>query len=275
MIQPNSVFKNPAARDNFRAHYNSILSRFPFEQKTVETAWGQTFILAAGPADAPPVILLHGSCSNSAFWFQEILALSVSHRVYAVDIIGEAGNSSEYRPELQGEDYASWLAAVQDALQLKNSAVAGNSLGGWMALKLATHYPSRVNRLILIATAGLAPVNPRFIKESERQLQATDATPIQTTYLGSPELPPEVLEFMNLIVASYNPIQDLPTFSNVELLKLSMPILLILGEQDAIINAPASAQRLANLVPSSDIRLLSGQGHVISGIADYLLPFLS
>ncbi len=84
----------------FRAYYNQVLSQFPFEQKYIKTAFGKTFMLTAGQESNPPVILLHGSCSNSAFWFPEMMALSENYRVFAVDIIGEAGNSEEYRPDL-------------------------------------------------------------------------------------------------------------------------------------------------------------------------------
>ena len=84
----NSVFKTEEGRDRFRAYYNGVLSQFPFGQQYIETGFGQTFILTAGLESNPPIILLHGSCSNSAFWFPEIIAMSKDYRVYAVDIIG-------------------------------------------------------------------------------------------------------------------------------------------------------------------------------------------
>jgi len=65
-----------------------------------------------------PIILLHGSCSNSAFWFPEIMTLSNNFRVYAVDIVGEAGNSEEYRPDLSSDAFALWMKDVLDALGL-------------------------------------------------------------------------------------------------------------------------------------------------------------
>jgi pimeloyl-ACP methyl ester carboxylesterase len=100
MDMETSVFKTDAGRDKIRTYYDRVLSRFPFGQRYVKTAYGQTFMLTAGQEENPPVILLHGSCSNSAFWFPEIMALSGQFMVYAVDIIGEAGNSCEFRPSL-------------------------------------------------------------------------------------------------------------------------------------------------------------------------------
>jgi pimeloyl-ACP methyl ester carboxylesterase len=96
----NSVFKSAESRENFRAVYADILSRFPFGQQYVDTAYGRTFVLFSGTDGKPPVVLLHGSCSNSVFMAPEMLALSADYRVYAVDIVGEAGNSADIRPGL-------------------------------------------------------------------------------------------------------------------------------------------------------------------------------
>ena len=120
-----SVFKTAAGRDKFRAYYQGVLSHFPFEQRYIQTGFGQTFLLAAGQPANPPVILLHGSCSNSAFWFPEIMALADDFRVYAVDIIGEAGNSEEYRPELDSDAFAQWLQEVLHGLGIGQAAVIG------------------------------------------------------------------------------------------------------------------------------------------------------
>ena len=270
-----SVFKTETGRDKIRAYYNNVLSHFPFGQRTVETAFGQTFMLTAGQEKNPPVILLHGSCSNSAFWFPEIMALSNQFRVYAVDIIGEAGNSEEYRPDLTTDAFALWLQDVLARLGLETAAMVGNSLGGWMALKFATAFPERVSRLILIASAGLAEVRPQFLQNVGKAQKANETAPVSSDIIGEHNIPKEVLEFMNLIVENYNPIQSLPLFSDNQLRLLTMPVLFIGGEDDVIIDAEASAQRLADLVPSAEIRLLKNCGHMVMNSAEYIIPFLT
>ncbi|OQA71517.1 MAG: Carboxylesterase YbfK [Firmicutes bacterium ADurb.Bin248] len=269
-----SVFKTEEGRDKVRAYYNRILGAFPFEQQYVETALGRTFILTAGHASNPPVILLHGSCSNSAFWFPEIMALSAQFRVYAVDIIGEAGNSEEYRPDLTSDAFALWMEDVLDALSLERAVLIGNSLGGWMALKFATAYPDRVSKLILIASAGLAQIRPQFLANAEQARQEDGTVPVNPTIIGEQSIPKEVLDFMNLIVESYNPIQDLPVYADEEIQRLDMPVLFVDGEEDAIIDAEKSAQNLSRLVPSAVIRLLPNCGHMVTNAIEYIIPFL-
>ena len=64
-----SVYKSDVQKQSFRAVYNGFLGGMPFIKRTVQTPYGETFLLEAGEAANPPVLLLHGSCSNSAFWF--------------------------------------------------------------------------------------------------------------------------------------------------------------------------------------------------------------
>lgn len=269
-----SVFKSEAGRDVFRTYYNQILSQFPFRQQFIETSFGKTFILAAGEEPNPPVILLHGSCSNSAFWFPEMMALSSSFRVYAIDIIGEAGNSEEYRPDIDSDDFAIWMKEVLDGLGLEKAVFIGNSLGGWMALKFATAYPERVSQLALIASSGLAEVRRQFLDKIAQTLQSDDSVKVDSDLIGENNIPKEVLEFMNLIVESYNPIEYMPVYSDNKLKRLNMPVLFIDGENDVIIDAQQSAQRLSSLLPSAKVHLLENCGHVIPNAIEYLVPFL-
>jgi esterase/lipase len=202
------------------------------------------------------------------------MALSGNYRVYAVDIIGEAGNSEEYRPDLNSDAFALWMKDVLDALGLEKPVIIGNSLGGWMALKFATAYPERVSRLVLIASAGLAEIRPQFIQNVDQSGKVNGDVSFDSGIIGEQDIPKEVLEFMKLIVESYNPIPYLPVYSDEQLQRLKMPVLFIDGEKDVIIDAEQSAQRLSRLIPSSEIRILPNCGHVITNSMEYILPFL-
>lgn len=269
-----SVFKSPERRDRMRAFYDGILNGFPFEKMYIETPHGRTFVLAAGDRARPPVVLLHGSGSNSAFWFPEMTALSAAYRVYAVDILGEAGNSAEYRLDLESDAFADWMLEVQNALGIERSDVIGNSLGGWMGLKFAVTYPSRVSKLILIVSAGLAPIRHQFLQNVRDAKREDGTVAVTSDIIGESGIPKEVLAFMNLIAESYDPIQELPLFRDEQLQKLSMPVLFMGGEEDVIVDAKASAARLSRVVPSAQTRLIPNRGHVITDAIDHILPFL-
>ena len=271
-----SVYHSPEQRDAFRAVYNQFLAGMPFARRTVETPYGETFLLEAGDASKPPVLLLHGSCSNSAFWFGDILALMGEYHVFAADIPGEAGNSAEYRLSLDNADYAEWLATLLDALGLDTVSLAGNSLGGWMALKFVTAYPARVDRLMLIASGGLADINRHYLEKATAAEEAGEDLTFDEDVTGDAKIPQEILDFLNLILASYDPIcVPLPLFSGDALERLTMPVLYVAGEADDLLDTQAGEAALRAHVPQAEIHLLPGVGHMILNPSAWMLPFLA
>jgi pimeloyl-ACP methyl ester carboxylesterase len=275
MMNKTSVFKSSESRDAIRNAYGEILSRFPFGQTYIDTTYGKTFILSAGADGNPPVILLHGSCSNSVFWLPEIMALSHSHSVFAVDIIGEAGNSSDSRPDLQSDVYALWLKEVLNALRLREAVIIGNSLGGWLALKFAATFPECVSKLILIAASGLSYQKTELLEKAIHAKSSNETLTMEASVTGGMELPKEVLDFINLILWGYNPITEmLPVFSDEQLKKLAMPVLFVAGKNDVMVDTASASQRLASLLPHTNIHLLDNAGHMVPNALEYIVPFL-
>ncbi|MEA4869107.1 MAG: alpha/beta hydrolase [Christensenella sp.] len=271
-----SVYKGEAQKIAFRTVYNQFLTKMPFAKRTVETPYGETFLLEAGVPSHPPVLLLHGSCSNSAFWFNDILALSGSYHVFAADIPGEAGNSAEYRLRLDSEDYAEWILRLLGALSLPKVSLAGNSLGGWMALKFATAYPERVEKLMLFASGGLAEIQPDYLEKAQAAEESGTSLTFDEDVTGGVALPKEILDFLNLILASYDPISvPLPVFSGEQLRRLSMPVLYVAGLKDDLLDTRAGEAALRRDVPHATIHLLPDAGHMIVNPSEWMLPFLA
>ena len=271
-----SVYKSEAQKQAFRAVYNGFLGGMPFVKRTVQTPYGETFLLEAGEAANPPVLLLHGSCSNSAFWFGDIIALMGGYHVFAADIPGEAGNSSEYRLSLDNADYAEWLASLLDALNLPRVHLAGNSLGGWMALKFAAAYPARVEKLMLFASGGLAEITWEYIEKARAAEENGDTLTIDEDVTAGAQIPREIIDFINLILASYDPISvPLPVFSKEALRRLTMPVLYVAGLKDELLDSEAGKKAVRESIPHAQIHMLPGVGHMITTPYEWMLPFLA
>ncbi len=268
-----NIFKSEESRDKIRARYNEILSAFPFKQLYAETTFGKTFVLESGVSENPALILLHGSCSNSASWLGEISMLSTMFHVLAVDIIGEAGNSAENRPDLNQDSYADWLKEVLEAFAIKKAVFIGNSLGSWMALKFSVKYPDCVSKLILIAPPGLSAQNADFLRKGKNAELQNDSLSWDDS-VGN-EIPKEVEEYINLIIGGYNPItEELPVFSDEQIMRLAMPILFIAGKCDVMFDTVYASQRLSKLIPDTKIHMLENTGHVVLNALEYIIPFL-
>ena len=106
--------------------------------------------------EGPPVVLVQGVAMRAEDWSPAFRALIKDHRVYAPDLLGygdsDKPRDSDYSVATQTEIIRGFL----DAMHLQQPDVVGVSMGGWIALKLASEHPERVRRLTLIASAGLA-----------------------------------------------------------------------------------------------------------------------
>jgi hypothetical protein len=121
------IYRSAAGAAAVEHRYRELLRRWPVpnETLTVPTGAGETFVVASGSPEAPPVVALQGSGANAAMWLPQIERLARHLRVYAVDVIGEPGLSAALRPPLASDAYARWLDDVLAALGLGESALLG------------------------------------------------------------------------------------------------------------------------------------------------------
>jgi pimeloyl-ACP methyl ester carboxylesterase len=110
------------------------------------------FFLEQG--QGPPLLLLHGLGASSFSWRHTIPVLSRQYRVLAPDLPAHGRTGPTARGDYRLETLAAGISAFLDRRGVEKAAVAGNSLGGGLALLLARHYPERVAALILLAPAA-------------------------------------------------------------------------------------------------------------------------
>lgn len=108
----------------------------------------------AGEGDA--VMFIHGFPFNSAMWAPQIAAVPAGWRFIAPDLRGfgetEAAGTGPLTMDLLADD----IVALMDHLAIEQSVVCGLSMGGYVALSLATRHPDRVRALALVATRANA-----------------------------------------------------------------------------------------------------------------------
>ena len=127
----------------------------PHTEDRIFTHLGETFVVASGHADAPPVILLHGSGANSAMWRDDASTWSTKDARLCSRPPGEPGLSLAARPPLASDAYVRWLTEVLDGLSVDRASFVGISLGGWLAARFAIERADRVNRLVLLSPSGI------------------------------------------------------------------------------------------------------------------------
>lgn len=114
-----------------------------------------------------PVLLLHGSgpgVSAWANWRLTIPALAQRYRVIAPDIVGFGFTQ---RPADVHYSLRTWIGHVWsflDALGIQRVSVVGNSLGGRIALGMASEHPERLDRIVLMGSPGVGMTNTEGLR---------------------------------------------------------------------------------------------------------------
>ncbi|MBM4125248.1 MAG: alpha/beta fold hydrolase [Nitrospira sp.] len=97
----------------------------------------------------PPVILIHGFAGSMWQWEYQQAALSSSHRLITLDLLG-SGLSDKPDLAYTPTDLVAFFKDFMDTLGIDRASLVGNSLGAGLAIGMALTYPERVDRLILI-----------------------------------------------------------------------------------------------------------------------------
>ena len=128
----NLTFPDPVKRGLYYKQYDEALKLWNMKIETffIETAFGKTHVIACGPKDAQPVVLLHGMTVSSTMWLANAPVWSQSYRIYAIDIMGDFGKSECHRPIKTSLELNSWLNEVLDALNVDDIYLIGHSMGG-------------------------------------------------------------------------------------------------------------------------------------------------
>ncbi|MBN1411928.1 MAG: alpha/beta hydrolase [Spirochaetales bacterium] len=264
----NKIYKSDSGREQIISYYSEILEHWPVEHDRyfINTQYGKTHVIDSGRGNGEAVFMIHGSSSNSATWMGDVRTWSSKYRTIAIDIPGEPGLSEENRIPLTGNDFAEWLDAIARNLGFKKISIIGMSLGGWCALKYATCFPEKLDKLVLIVPAGLARQRAGFVWKALFLAMTGDAgiDKIQKLIFGGVNVPTEALDFGNLVARHFNPITEpIPVFTDQELGKIKCPVQYFAGMKDPLLNTKKSAERLKKAIPDARINLFPERGHVI------------
>ena len=100
------------------------------------------------------VILIHGLGASADIWMHNVEALAKQHRVYVPDLLG-FGRSDKPGPSFSPLDYVRFLDDFMNILNIEKASLVGQSLGGGITLHYALQFPQKVNKLVLVGSAGL------------------------------------------------------------------------------------------------------------------------
>lgn len=230
--------------------------------------------MEAGPATASPLLLLHGIGANSLHWRFQFAGLADRFRVVAWNAPGYLLSDKFRDPEPNWRDWPDALAGFLGALGIDKFDLLANSFGTRVAQCFAAVYPDRIRCAVFTGTSVPQGVSP---EELERRLAARAEMIARGGYafgeraealLGT-RASPETLDLVRTTLRATNPAgfmqavrtrvgPDMPPLGA----GLSMPLLLIQGDEDRVTPAAANAELLAKAVPHARLVTIAGCGHL-------------
>lgn len=272
-------YKTPEGEAAFVARYEAVLQSWPvpYHEIEVPTRFGTSYVVASGPKDGPPLILLHGYFTTLLLWTPNIADLGKEYRVYAVDLMGNRNRSVPGESIVSTDDLVAWLDETLLGLGLDSIYVMGMSFGGWLAINFTLSAPERVRKLVLISpAASLLPL----VRQFTLRVMASMLPPKRFWFeslmgwmgirggAGNGFMQ-RLLDLMWLggehIEMSAKSMRVMPTvFSDEELGALRPPVLLLIGENEVIYDAAKAMERARRLIPHLESELVPQCSHDIT-----------
>lgn len=266
-----------------------VLSRRLAGVKTARVQAGPYGVQYLEVGSGSPLVLVHGLGSSAAQdWGSLLGPLGARFHVYAPDLPGfgesERPPDADYSIEMQVGAVRTFMQAVG----LPRARVAGISMGGWIVSRLAAEHPEMVERLVVVAAAGLRPDGPPipvevlFPQDEEGIRRLVTAiryrAPMPPSFVARDILARHLREEW-IIRRALESMRARQEWLNGTLSRADMPVLVVWGRQDSLIPV-GYARPLQAEFPHARLEVLDGCGHV--PMADCptefeaaVLPFLS
>lgn len=236
-----------------------------------------------GPRDAPAIVLLHGSNADLHTWDGWTSALTGKYRVVRLDQIGHGLTGPNPSGDYSQAAFVETVQAVADKLGLTRFVLAGNSMGGGVAVSYALAHPERLSGLVLVDAGGAPQTAPakgnigfKIARTPGLNLLMRAITPrslidksLRQT-VGNPALvtPAMVDRYWELLrypgnraataVRFARPIQH---FTPQQLAAIKVPVLIEWGAKDRLIPVAAAGWYHA-AIPQSRVVVYPELGHI-------------
>jgi pimeloyl-ACP methyl ester carboxylesterase len=255
----------------------STAAGIAFEPRTIDAGGIETSYLEAGSGET--VLMLHGSgpgVSALANWQRNIPALAQRFHVLAPDIVGFGTTERTEDIIYSLRSWTDHVWAFVDAHGIEKARVIGNSLGGRIALQMATDQPDRIAKMVLMGTpgVGMTPTEGLAALRAYEPSHNAMRELLRNYFAVDPAMITDELVKIrfeaSITDGAYDAYRAMffdPRHAGTELgitesevRTIATPTLLIHGREDKVVPLQVSVTMLG-LLPNADLHVFSACGH--------------
>ena len=261
---------------------------WPAQLHDVEVGGNRVHYAELGPPEAEQhplaLVFVHGLSGCWQNWLENLPHFARRHRVIALDLPG-FGSSPVPDWEISIPAYGKLLLDFCDAIGVRDCAVVGNSMGGFVAAEATIAQPDRFEKLALVSAAGVSSARLRREPTEVAARMIAAGTPLafkaQTRALRRPRaramafggifddprsLRPELIwEFFDGGMRSQSFVEALSSLAGYNFLdrleEVDVPTLIVWGRQDHVV-PPADAYGYQQRLKRSRLEVFDRCGHV-------------
>ncbi|MGE2728698.1 alpha/beta fold hydrolase [Mycolicibacterium vaccae] len=258
----------------------SDLQGVEFSQGYLDAGGVRTRYLHAGDTGKPALVFLHGSGGHAEAYVRNLEAHAQHFSTWSIDMLGHGYTDKPGHP-LEISHYVRHLVDFLDAIGAQQAHISGESLGGWVATRMAIDHADRVDHLVL-NTAGGSQADPEVMKRIITLSMAAAENPTwETVQARIKWLMADKSKDYDDIVASRQRVYRQPGFADAmrDIMALQDPEIrarnLIRSDGYGAITVPTlvvwtsddptadveEGRRIASMIPGARFELMPGCGH--------------
>jgi pimeloyl-ACP methyl ester carboxylesterase len=222
-----------------------------------------------GPEDGEPWALLHGLGSVAATWGPVLSALRRECRLIVPELSALGGTETPSGGLAVREGSGAVARLIEEEFGVRPVSVAGISLGGWMAVRLALDRPELVARLALIDAGGYRDQDWDRIQE---MVTVNDLAGVDRLYTALFARTPWMMRLSRqgflqaytsrAVKGILQELSDDDAFDDDTLRRLHLPVALIWGDRDGLFTLE-TARSMAAALPQAHLEVLPNCGHAV------------
>ncbi|MFD2602088.1 alpha/beta fold hydrolase [Flavobacterium suzhouense] len=270
-----ALFKNRNEEQKYINAYNSSLTLWPvpYTEKDIPTSFGTAHVIVSGPANAEPLVLLHGMDATSTMWYPNIKDYSKNYRVYAIDYIMEVGKSTlKENKNLNHDEIVQWYEEIFNALKLNNINLVGTSRGGWLSTLYTINHKERIKKLVLLApvqTFKMISMDSDLINAANFKIAPSKKRlkKLIDNFSLYPEKVDSKLKNQMYLGNKYSrtklDLLSMTPFNDDEFKSLDLPVLVLVGDHD-ILNSIEIVKIAGDKIPEAQGAVVESAGHFLT-----------